>query len=248
MRAQIDIGPVRPRAIRSALTRAVPIFLSGRLFAVVFMPLMAAAIGWLFVAWWLWDPFVGWLATTLFGWAGRFGELMGILVAAITLMLAAMATALVAIAILAMPVIVELVAAREFPALERRKGGTFSGSVVNALRATISFVLLWLVSLPLLVFPPAWIAASLLLNANLNRRLLPYDALSIHAERNEIDGIQRNARKRLFMLGLCIAPLSLVPVVNLLASLFAGVAFTVLCLDELAALRASAAASPVAKV
>ena len=79
-------------------------------------------------------------------------------------------------------------------------------------------------SLPLLIFPPAWIAAGLLLNANLNRRLLPYDALAVHADPREIDAVQQYGRKRLFVLGLCIAPLSLVPVVNLFASLFAGVA------------------------
>jgi CysZ protein len=225
------------RPVRSALTRAIPIFFSARLFAVVFLPLLVAAIAWVLVAWWLWEPFVGWLGSNAFGWAGRFGAFMASLLAAITLMIAAVATALVAIALLAMPVIVELVAAREHPALERRKGGTVIGSVVTALRAVLSFVLLWLLSLPLLIFPPAWIAVGMLLNANLNRRMLPYDALSEHADRSELAAIQRDARKRLFTLGLCIAPLSLVPVVNLFASLFAAVAFTVLCLDELARRR-----------
>jgi len=48
----------------------------------------------------------------------------------------------------------------------------------------------------------------------------------------------RGARGRLFMLGLALAPLSLIPLVNLFAPIYAGIAFTWLCLDELAALRA----------
>jgi CysZ protein len=48
----------------------------------------------------------------------------------------------------------------------------------------------------------------------------------------------RGARGRLVLLGLVLAPLSFVPVVNLLVPIYAGVAFTYLCLDELARLRA----------
>ena len=237
LRDPVDGAP-RRGAVRAALTRSVPIFFSARLMAAVLIPLIAATIGWLLLAWFFWTPLVHWLARTLFSWGGNFGELAAGILAAIMLMLAAVSSALIAIAVLAMPVIVELVAARDFPELERRRGGTFMGSLVNALRATASFVVLWLLSLPLLLIPPVYVAVSIVLNANLNRRLLPYDALAIHADREELDDVQCIARKRLFMLGLCIAPLSLVPVVNLFASLYAGVAFTYLCLDELAALRA----------
>ena len=205
--------------------------------AVVLAPLVAATVGWLLIAWFFWTPVVHWLAQTVLSRGGNFGELMAGIMAAVMLMLAMVSTALIAIAVLAMPVIVELVAARDFPTLERRHGGTFAGSLVNALRATASFVVLWLLALPLLFFPPVYVVVNVLLNANLNRRLLPYDALSVHADRDELQRVRRNARKRLFLLGLAIAPLSLVPVVNLFASLYAGVAFTYLCLDEIAALR-----------
>ena len=205
----------------------------------MFLPLLIAAIAWVVVAAWAWDPFVRWLAHTAFQWSGKGAGLIANVVAAMALLLAAVTTALVAIALLAMPVIVRLVAEREYPTLERLSGGTFAGSALNAFGATVSFLALWLLALPLLIFPPAYVVVNLLLNANLNRKLLPYDALAEHANRDELDAVRRGARKRLFMLGLCIAPLSLVPVVNVFASLFAGVAFTILCLDELAALRDS---------
>ena len=233
---------IRKGAVRAALMRALPVFFSARLMAVVLLPLLGAAVAWVLIAWLAWTPLVHWLAHALFSWGGNFGELAAGVLAAIMLMLAAVSTALIAIAVLAMPVIVELVAARDFPTLERRRGGTFAGSLFNALRATAAFVVLWLLALPLLLLPPVYVAASIALNAHLNRRLLPYDALAVHADRDEIDTVRRGARKRLFRLGLCIAPLSLVPVVNLFASLFAGVAFTYLCLDELAVARAGTTA------
>ena len=231
--------PPRPGRVRNAIVRAFPIFFSARLLAVVFLPLLIAAIAWVVVAAWAWNPFVQWLAHTAFQWSGKGAELFASVVAAMALLLAAVTTALIAIALLAMPVIVKLVAEREYPTLERRGGGTFAGSALNAFGATVSFLALWLLALPLLIFPPAYVVANLLLNANLNRKLLPYDALAEHADRHELDAVRRGARKRLFVLGLCIAPLSLVPVVNFLASLFAGVAFTILCLDELSAMRDS---------
>ena len=224
------------------MIRAIPVFFSARLMAVVLLPLLGAVIAWGLIAWWAWEPLVQWLARTMFSWGGNFGELIAGVLAAITLMLAAVLTALIAIAMLAMPVIVELVAVRDFPQLERRRGGTFAGSLFNAMRATATFLVLWLMALPLLIFPPAYIAASIALNANLNRRLLPYDALAMHADRDEIARIRSVANKRLFMLGLSIAPLALVPIVNLFASLFAGVAFTYLCLDELSAARTESTA------
>ena len=236
----------RRGTVVAALLRAVPVFFSARLLALVVLPLVAAAFAWIFVAWLAWEPLVRWLSQSLFAWSDRFGPVAAAVLAAVMLMVAAVLTALVAIAVLAMPVIVDAVAARDFAELERRRGGTFAGSLINALGAVALFVPLWLLTLPLLVFPPAYIVASILLNAWLNRRLLPYDALALHADLEELRTVIRSARGRLFRLGLAIAPLSLVPLVNLFASLFAGIAFTYLCLDELAALRARAVASRTA--
>ena len=232
-------GLVLPQrgSIVAALRRSVPVFFSARLFALVLLPLVVAALAWLGVAWLAWDPLVGLLSRSLFGWSESFGPVAASLLAAVLLMAAAVVTALIAIAVLAMPVIVEAVAKRDFATLERRRGGTFAGSLLNALGAIAVFAPLWLLTLPLLFFPPVYIAASILLNAWLNRRLLPYDALALHAGPAELPIVIAAARSRLFRLGLVIAPLSLVPIVNLFASLFAGIAFTYLCLDELVALR-----------
>ena len=67
---------------------------------------------------------------------------------------------------------------------------------------------------------------------------------TISADRHELPAVIRGARGRLLLLGLLLAPLSLIPFVNLLAPIYAGIAFTYLCLNELAAYR-SRNAGPV---
>lgn len=229
-------GTSRGRVI-TALLRAVPVLFSARLFALVLLPLLLGTCVWIVVAWWAWEPLVRWLSQSLFAWTGRFGTAAAWVFAALLLLIAAAVTALAAIAVLAMPVIVEAVSARDFVELERRRGGTFAGSVGNAIGSIALFVPLWAFALPLLAFAPAYVAAGVVLNAWLNQRLFRYDALALHADATELREVIRSARRRLFGLGLAVAPLSFVPIVNFLAPLYAGIAFTYLCLDELAALR-----------
>ena len=210
---------------------------SARIVAVVFAPLFAAAALWAVVGWFAWKPLAHWLGATLGGSAEGWSYFAFGFASAVLLMLAAVVTALVAVAVLAMPVIVATVAERDYPGLARHHGGTFAGSLVNAAVAIIVFLPLWLLALLLLFLPPVYVAVSLCLNAWLNQRLFRYDALALHAGAEEMREVIGGARGRLVLLGLVLAPLALVPVVNLLAPIYAGVAFTYLCLDELARLR-----------
>ena len=221
-----------------ALGRAVPVMFSARIVGVVFAPLFAAATLWAGIGWFAWKPLAQWLGTTLLGGDDGWSLFAAGAAAAVLLMLAAVLTAIVAVAVLAMPVIVATVALRDFPGLAERHGGTFTGSLVNAAVAIIVFLPLWLLALLLLFLPPVYVAVSLCLSAWLNQRLFRYDALALHAGSDELREVIRGARGRLVLLGLVLAPLSLVPFVNLLAPIYAGVAFTYLCLDELALLRA----------
>ncbi|MEO5764191.1 MAG: EI24 domain-containing protein [Casimicrobiaceae bacterium] len=230
-----------------ALKRALPVFASGRVLSVVFLPLAGAAVVFFTIAWWMWTPLVDWMAVTLFdaprgatGTATGWGAIVAGVATFVAFVALALVAALVAIGVFAMPVIVSTVAARDFATLERRKGGTVAGSVVNAAVAVALFVPLWIASLFLLFVPPLFVAVSLVLSAWLNQRLLRYDALAEHADAAELRDVVRKARGKLFRLGLVLAPLSYVPIVNFFAPLYAGIAFTYLCLDEVAARRAAA--------
>lgn len=229
-------------AILRALRRALPILFTARIVALATLPLVLAAVAWIVIAVAAWSPLTGMLAHA-FGegagdtsWLARFAaELVALLMFAAL----AVATALTAIAVLAMPVIVRTVSLRHFPALAAQRGGSVAGSAANATLALLVFVPLWLLSLVLLVVPPLFAVASLLLNAWLSQRMFRYDALAEHASAAEIATVLREGRARLLGLGLVLSPLSLVPIFNVLVlPIYAGIAFTELCLAELAALRA----------
>ena len=76
-----------------------------------------------------------------------------------------------------------------------------------------------------------------LLTAWLNQRLFRYDALAEHATADERERIIERAKGRLYGLGMILAALQFVPLVNLLAPIYAALAFAALCLAELAAMR-----------
>jgi uncharacterized protein involved in cysteine biosynthesis len=142
-------------------------------------------------------------------------------------------------ALLVMPLIVGFVAARGYPALQRRQGGSVRGSFINTLVALAVFAALWLLTLPLwftLVLGPP---LALLLSAWLIQRLFRYDALAEHADAAEYRTLVSACRGRFFLLGVAVALLYALPVVNLLAPIAGGLMFTHYALARLAELRAA---------
>lgn len=232
-------------AILGALRRALPILLSARVIGLAVLPLLVAAIVWTGIAVVAWHPLTDALAR-FFGATddtSLLGRIAAQVIAVLIFAALAVATALTAIAVLAMPVIVRTVAARDFPALTPLRGGTFAGSLGNAAFALLIFVPLWLVSLILLFVPPVYAIASLVLNAWLTQRMFRYDALAEHATHAEIQTVIERSRMRLMGLGLALSPLSLIPLVNIFVlPLYGAIAFTELCLAELATLRERAVA------
>ena len=233
-------------AIANALRRALPLLFTARIIALATLPLLVAAVVWIAIAVMAWNPVTEAIAR-FFSAAepGAWQRFAADAIAALMFVALAVVTALTAIAVLTMPVIVKIVAARHFPTLEAKRGGTLAGSIRNASVALTVFVVLWLLALPLLVLPPVYVVASLLLNAWLSQRMFRYDALAEHASEQEMASILRDNRSRLFGLGVVLSPLSLVPIVNVLVlPIYAGIAFTELCLSELARLRARAERTP----
>jgi len=229
-------------AIVRALRRALPILFTARIVALATLPLLIAAIIWIAIAVTAWQPVTTALSTWFASGApdpAAWQRFAADAIAVLMFVALAVVTALTAVAVLTMPVIVKTVASRHFPDLHAGRGGSLAGSISNAFIALAVFVPLWLLTLPLLFVPPLYVVASLMLNAWLSQRMFRYDALAEHASAAEIASILREGRIRLFGLGLVLSPLSLVPIVNVLVlPIYAGIAFTELCLSELAALRA----------
>lgn len=149
-------------------------------------------------------------------------------------------TAVIVAELIAMPVIVPMIGERHYPRVERRKGGTVAGSLWNAVAATAVFAALWLITLPLWLTGIGALVLPLVLSAYFNQRMFRYDALAEHASAAEREAIVRRARGKLYVLGLVLAALYYIPLVNMLVPVLSGLAFTHLCLAELASLREKA--------
>jgi CysZ protein len=159
--------------------------------------------------------------------------------AAVFLLLAAFAaltyiTAILLVAVFALPLLINLVAAHDYPELGRHGENVFWGSLGNTLGAGAIFLIGSLAMLPLLLIPGALLALPLLWGAWLNQRAFRFDALAEHATRSEMQLLVREDGWNFYMAGLATAAAAYVPLLNLLAPAFAALVFVHL---GLAALR-----------
>jgi CysZ protein len=134
-------------------------------------------------------------------------------------------TALFILGAFGMQKMVDYVAERSFPRLERRRGGGAARSVWNALVTLAGMLGLLLVSLPLWLLPPLWPLIPLAILTWGNQRLLRYDALAEHADAAEMQRLFRERRGALYVLGLLLALLAYVPVIGLFGPVLFGLAF-----------------------
>lgn len=235
------------KPVFEALAAAARSLVHPTILAVMLVPMAVAGVVWLTVAWVAWDAWSdlvrGWVvAWTPESWSARWdlawtGTVAALAGAGIVLAPLIIGTSLLIATLFAMPVLLKHVAVRDYPDLEKRRGGTVAGSFANAFGAIAGFLFLWLLILPFWLLAPLAAMLSLLLSAHLNQRLFRYDALSEHASAAEMKEIFGRARGRLLLLGLATGLLYFIPVVNLVAPVFAALAFIHLCLHELAELR-----------
>jgi len=151
-------------------------------------------------------------------------------------------TALFILGVFGMQKMVDHVAQRSFPALERRRGGGVAGSVWNGVAALGGMLLLFAVTLPLWLVPPLWPLIPLAIFAWVNQKLLRYDALGEHADQGEMARLFRERRGALLLLGLLLALLAYVPFVGFIAPVVFGLAFIRYLLGALQEIRAGPAA------
>ncbi|MEC5163964.1 hypothetical protein ACFDR9_004769 [Janthinobacterium sp. CG_23.3] len=111
-------------------------------------------------------------------------------------------TALLFIGVAAMPAVGRHVGGRHFPQLEKKRGGSFAGSLKTSCGAFLVFVLGWFVTLPLYVFPPLALLAQALLWGWLTCRVMAYDALADYASEDERRALMRTRRWPLLAIGL----------------------------------------------
>jgi CysZ protein len=231
-----------------ALARALASLLHPRMLLLMLWPVAVALALWLGLAFAFWSQAAAWLQLQLdqsatIGWAAGvwplalFATHLAWVLLALLFIPLVLVTAVLIIGTFAMPAMVGLVAQRGYPRLARRQGGTLAGGLWNSVAALAWLALLALLTLPLWLFPPLWPALPILLFGYLNQRVFRYDALAEHATSWELETLIRRHRGELFLLGVVLALLGLIPVLGFFAPVYGGLAFIHYCLARLAQLR-----------
>jgi hypothetical protein len=238
-------------SVLRALFRALISFVHPRMLWLAIWPFLLAILFWSVVGWTFSGPALGALHDALFGltlirwvegafqWFG-LASLLALLVPILyvgLLLSLAVATALLILGTLAMPLVVDHVAARHHPTLTRRYGGSVAGSLLNALVVIIIFIVGWVVTMPFWLILPLAFVLPWFWWAWLMSRVLPYDALAQHASSEERQIILSRHRRGLLLVGFAVAALNFVPPLFFVAPIYAGLTFTHYALDALERLR-----------
>lgn len=204
-------------------------------------PLLSIAL-WSAVAVAVWAPASAWLLTQLPDWSWL--DWLGAWLVHIALFLAfaplIYLTTLLLVAGFALPRMMAIVAARDYPDVSRHGtvAAAFWGSLGNTLAAGLVFVVGWLLTLPLLLIPGALLVLPLLWTAWLNQRSFRFDALAEHTTAEERKMLIGQERSGFWLAGLVSALAAHLPILNLLAPAFAALLFVHLGLGALRRLRA----------
>lgn len=230
------------RPVLIAFGRALLSQLHFRMLMLTVLPFVLSVATWGVLLWLGLQPMIDWLhayfaasggfaiAGDVLGWFG-LGAIKTVLVPLIAmwvLLPLMILTALVFVGTMAMPIIVRHVGSRHYPQLEQRKGGTFWGSLWIAFYSFIVFALLWLVTLPLSLFPPLAFVIQPALWGWLTYRVMAYDALAEHASAQEYQDIMRMHRWPLLAIGAIAGAIGAAPTLLWLGGALSVIFFPVL--------------------
>ena len=220
--------------ILTALLRALRDLMQLKILWLIIWPILLASSLWLIVGVVFWDTFSIWVFQGLAaigvsewiegmdsGWLAY--SIQGLIHVLVFIPLV-MVTTLTIMAIFEMPALINLVAKRHYPDLKRGDGGTIVGTLINSIFALFIFAFIWVSTLPLWAFGVGMIVP-FVAAAFINQQLFRYDALSEHANKDEMRQLLRSKRLSLWNLGLITGMLQFVPLLNFVAPIFTALAF-----------------------
>ena len=237
-------------SVAGSLFYAAANLLHPRMLWLMLWPMLVSLVLWGAVALALWARTAVWLAGLLQQWMEaaiffvRFDMGDAALIAAHVLLFLLFVplvylTTLFILSVFGMQKMVEHVASRSFPGLERKRGGGVVGSGWNAAVAVLGLMGLAIVSVPFWLLPPLWPLIPPVILGWVNQRLLRYDALAEHAAPEEMARLFRDRRGTLYLLGLLLALAAYVPLLGLFAPVLFGLAFIHYLLGALNSTRLS---------
>jgi hypothetical protein len=241
--------------VLSALKKSFQALISTRMLLVMVIPPLIAVVALLLIFFFFWSSWVtglsGFISSSwFFGMIQKslqvFGDTSGMSeiafwLAVVFLILGflplAFLLAILITSIFVMPLVLELVVRSDFADLEKKHGGSFAGSLWNAAFATVVFIILFMMTLPLWLVPGLQILIPVLLTAWLNKKIFVYDVLQDFASKDERKQIETQERANLYGMGSLLGLLAYVPLAFLLIPVLSALSYTYYCLDELKRLR-----------
>lgn len=213
------------RLLISSFWRAWGYCLHPKVIALSLLPLLLLVSGTFALAYVYWDAAVqglmAWLEqwqlyTAASAWLQSVGleQLRSVVVPMILLALViplVVVLSLLLVAWLMTPAMVELVARRRFPALEKCHGGNFWRSVAWSAWYTLLAGLMALATLPLWLLPPLALVLPPLIWGWLSYRVFAFDALAEHASVDERDTLLQRHRWSLLLMGVSTGYLGAAP-------------------------------------
>lgn len=239
--------------VLTAFGRAVVSQLHPKMLALLVVPFVLAIVFWVLTAWLVWTPLTGWLQGWMFdggfmarvaGWAAAYGleglrDWIPALVALLVVVPVMFATAVVLIAVFAMPVVVRHLGGGAYSEVERLGSMSVVASVWNALSSSLLFVAAYLVSMPLWLIPPLALVVPWLCWSWLTARVMRFDSLVEHASAAERRDAIAARRGEYFLLALLVTALNYVPPLFLVTPVLSALAFSHYSLSLLRERRAA---------
>jgi hypothetical protein len=204
------------RHLIDSFWRAGAYCLHPKVIALSLLPLLIGIALTLGLGWFYWEAAVAAVRATLESWslvdaALKWVEsLVGssfrtVLAPLIVVALAAPVIVVLSVLLVAWlmtPAIVNLVATRRFPALERKHGAGIASSIAWSLGCTVLALLALVVSVPLWFIPPLVLVVPPLIWGWLNYRVMSFDVLADHASADERRQLMRTQRAPLLGIGV----------------------------------------------
>jgi hypothetical protein len=196
--------------------RAGAYCLHPKVIALSLLPLLIGVALTLGLGWFYWEAAVAGVRATLENWrmvdaALQWAEsLVGssfraVLAPLIVVALAAPVIVVLSVLLVAWlmtPAIVNLVATRRFPALERKRGAGLLTSIAWSLLCTLLALLALVISIPLWFIPPLVLVVPPLIWGWLNYRVMSFDVLADHASADERRQLMQQQRMQLLGIGV----------------------------------------------
>jgi hypothetical protein len=230
------------RLVLITFGRALLSQLHFRMLMLTLMPFLLSLALWGVVLWLGLQPMIDWIqnyfvandgfaiAGNVLGWLGldAIKTVIVPLIAMWMLLPLMILTALIFIGTWAMPAIAKHVSSRYYPELEKRRGGSIWGSLWISLFSFTTFLILWIITLPLSLIPPLGFFIQPALWGWLTYRVMAYDALAEHADQQERKDIVRAHRWSLLVIGAIAGTMGTAPTLLWLGGVLSVVFFPVL--------------------